>query len=473
MVGMRLVLTRTYFLEDLFVVTTQTTRTETIAEIAARWKQEGIRYVICELPDMAGMPRSKVVPLEQWRRIADSLRMIGVMVTVDSGSNLVPETGYSEERSYGDSRLHPDLSTASKVPWLEHSARVICDPYWLDGTPLPAAPRTVLRSVLAQLTALGYTTRVAIETEFYLFQDSLALQPVFEGLHIFHTERNFTAPVLPTVADHLLEMGLDIVAWNAEYGTGQYEICYREQEGLIAADQAYTLKQSVKAVARQLGYHASFMTKPLLEQSSSGGHIHISLLNTQGENAFLDTNDEHDLSEVAYHAISGMLAHAPAALALLSPTPNCYRRFEHHSFAPVNLSWGIDDRTALVRAKNSRDTATHLENRLPSALANPYLTIATIAACIILGLQEQQKPHAPGHEPAEENAHLAPLPATLGASLDALERDDALRAILGEEFTDVYIKAKRQELARQEEFVRQQADAAALEWQRREYLADY
>ncbi len=433
------------------MVTTHVIRAEAIAEIVAHWKQEGIRYVVCELPDMAGMSRSKVVPLEQWQRMADSLRMIGVMVTVDSGSNLVPATGYSEERSYGDSRLHPDLSTASKVPWIERTARVI----W------------------AQLAALGHTTRVAVESEFYLFQDSSALLPVFEGLHIFHTERNFTAPVLPTVVDYLLEMGLDIVAWNAEYGTGQYEICYREQEGLVAADQAYTLKQGVKAVARQLGYHASFMTRPFSEQSSSGGHTHISLLNSQDENAFLDTNDEHGLSEVAYHAISGMLAHAPAALALLSPTPNCFRRFEHHSFAPVNLSWGIDDRTALIRVKNSRDAGTHLENRLPSALANPYLAIASIAACIILGLQEQQRPHAPGHKPAEENVHLAPLPATLGESLDALEHDVALRTILGEEFTDIYLKTKRQELARQDEFVRQQADAAALEWQRREYLADY
>lgn len=455
------------------MVTVQATDSETIAEIVAHWKQAGIRYVVCEVPDLAGMPRSKVVPLEQWQRIADSLRMIGVMVTVDSGSNLVPETGYSEERRYGDSLLYPDLATASMVPWLEHTARVICDPHWADGTPLPAAPRAVLRRVLDQLADLGYTARVAVESEFYLFKDRRGQQPVFDGVHIFHTERNFAAPILPIVVEHLQAMGLEIVAWNAEYGTGQYEICYREQEGLLAADQAYTLKQAVKAVAGQLGYHASFMTKPFLEQSASGGHLHISLLNAQGENAFLDANDEYGLSDITYHAVAGMLAHAPAALALLSPTPNCFRRFEPHSFAPVNLSWGIDDRTALVRAKNSRDMATHLENRLPSALANPYLSIATVVACMILGLQEQQKPHHPEHEPAEEITHLAPLPTTLGESLDALEHDEALRAILGEEFTDVYLKAKRQELARQDEFVQARVEAATLEWQRNEYLADY
>lgn len=147
---------------------------------------------------------------------------------------------------------------------------------------------------------------------------------VSKGLHIFHTEHNLAVPVLPALMRHLKAMGLEMRTCNAEYGTGQYELTFGEQEGVIAADHAYTFKQAVKAIAKQLGYHASFMTKPFLDQSASGAHAHISLWDTQGQNIFLDRDNPHGLSQLACYAIAGMLAHAPAAAALLSPTPNCW-----------------------------------------------------------------------------------------------------------------------------------------------------
>ncbi|EFH83670.1 glutamine synthetase family protein [Ktedonobacter racemifer] len=458
-----------------------------VQRILKSWKEAQVELVHWEIPDLAGMPRAKTLSLPYTEALFSAndkassneqhgLHMIGVLGTVDSGSNLVPETYHSEERAYSDAVLLPDLSTATLVPWLDQTARVICDPCWPDGTPLTAAPRLVLKQVLRQLEQQGYTARVALEHEFYLLhdlRDLTTLRPVFEGLHIFHTERNLAVPVLPALMRHLKAMGLEMRTCNAEYGTGQYELTFGEQEGVIAADHAYTFKQAVKAIAKQLGYHASFMTKPFPDQSASGAHAHISLWDAQGQNIFLDQDNPHGLSQLACYAIAGMLAHAPAAAALLSPTPNCWSRFQYHSFAPVNLSWGLDDRTALVRAKNSRGQGTHLENRLPSALANPYLTIATVAACILLGIREAKEPHPLIEGPAEESEEISALPKSLHEALDALERDTALREILGVEFTDIYLKVKRQELQRQEEYVRQQADLAALAWQRQEYLADY
>jgi glutamine synthetase len=160
-------------------------------------------------------------------------------------------------------------------------------------------------------------------------------------------------------------------------------------------------------------------------------------------------------------------------MAILAPTSNCYRRFVHHSFAPVNVSWGLDDRTTLVRARNTFDNETHLENRLPTAICNPYLAVAAIIASGILGLKEEERPHAPVHGPAEEHEDFAPLPTTLGQALEALEGDTALRAILGEEFIDIFLKIKRYELARQQEHTQQQVTRAEVEWEIQEYLADY
>jgi len=456
------------------MTTTQVRETHRIDELYEAWAKQGIRFVVFEFADMHGMPRSKIIPLSKFKHYAQhGLRMIGVMITVDTATNIVPETYHSEERNYGDAILRADISTAMVVPWMENTALVICDLYWPDGTPLQSAPRNVLRGVLKQLMELGYSALVALEYEFYLLRDVTTLEPVFERLHIFDTARNVAVPVMAHIMDLLPQMGIEVLTCNSEYGPGQYEITYQAQQGIVGGDQGFTFKQAVRDIAHQMNYHASFMTKPFPEQSASGSHVHISLVKKDGENAFLDSSDPLGLSKDAYHFIGGILKHAPAALALMAPTPNCYRRFVPHSFAPVNLSWGLDDRTALVRAKNTGDEETHLENRLPSALSNPYLAIATTIAAGLLGLKETLRPPELAHEPAGEISTFAPLPTSLDEALVALEGDGALRAVLGEEFTEIFIKTKRQELARQAEHVQLQVKAAELEWQRQEYLLDY
>jgi len=456
------------------MLTTQAKATPSIDEVYEGWKKQGVRFVICELADLNGMPRSKMIPLSRFKYCAEhGLRMIGATVAIDSGSNVVPETHYLEERNYGDSILRLDLETAAVVPWMENTARVICDPYWPDGEPLHATSRHVLHRVLDELSKLGYTSRVGLEFEFYLLRNLSNREPVFEGLHIFNNARNVAVPVIERIMEIMPGMGIEILTGNCEYGPGQYEITYEAEKGLLAGDQGFTFKTGVKMIARQLGYYATFMTKPFLDQSASGTHVHISLLKENGENAFLASQDQHGLSETAYRFTQGMLKHTPGAMAILAPTPNCYRRFVHHSFAPVNVSWGLDDRTTLVRARNTFDEETHLENRLPTALCNPYLAVAAVIASGILGLQEEERPHAPVHGPAEEHEDFAPLPTTLGQALEALEGDTALRALLGEEFIDIFLKIKRNELTRQQEYTQQQVTRAEVEWEIQEYLADY
>ena len=259
------------------------------------------------------------------------------------------------------------------------------------------------------------------------------------------------------------QSNIDIITANCEYGPGQFEINYGPHQGLRAGDLGFTFKNGVKYIARQLGYHATFMTKPFTDQSASGAHTHISLVSKDsGENAFLDTNDEHGLSQTAYLFTQGMLKHANAAMALMAPTPNCYHRFVPHHFAPSNISWGLEDRTALIRAKNSRDSRTHLENRLPTALSNSYLATAAVIAAGVLGLKEAEMPPELVEGLAESYGGFEPLPPTLDDALNALESDEAFRGILGDEFVQVFTTIKRSELAR--------LKAHVTDWERDEYL---
>ena len=446
--------------------TTQVNQSATLDELLARWEGDGINNVLFELPDMHGAPRSKIIPLNKVRGFAEKgLNMYGGALTLDSSSFVVSGSKYNEERNYADQVLKPDLSTAAVVPWMNKTARLICDTYWADGTPLHAAPRHVLRKAITELDKLGYQAVVGLEYEFYVF-DPTSMKPVFDGLHIFNSMRNTSIPLAERVVELMPQIGIDIITANVEYGPGQYEINYGPHQALEAGDLGFTFKNGVKYIARQLGYHASFMTKPFSDQSASGGHTHISLVSKEsGVNAFLDNDDPNGLSQAAYFFIQGMMKHANAAMALMAPTPNCYHRFVPHHFAPSNISWGVEDRTALIRAKNSRDSRTHLENRLPTALSNSYLATAAVIAAGTLGLKDAQMPPEAVEGLAENYQGFEPLPATLDEALKALERDEEFRAVLGDEFVEVFTAMKYSELTR--------FKAHVTDWERAEYLEMY
>ena len=180
-----------------------------------------------------------------------------------------------------------------------------------------------------------------------------------------------------SILRNLQGIGLDLITHNCEYAPSQFEINYGPAIGIEAADKAFTFRNTVKEVAHLQGYLATFMSKPIDGMAGCGCHFHISLLDRKtGKNVFFDPADKDGVSLPARQFAAGILAHAPALMALAGPTPNCYHRIKPHTFAPSNISWGIEDRSALVRVKATKDSGTHHEMRGASALANPYLTAA-------------------------------------------------------------------------------------------------
>jgi glutamine synthetase len=207
------------------------------------------------------------------------------------------------------------------------------------------------------------------------------------------------------------------------------------------------------------------MTKPFNGSSSSGSHTHLSLRSIEtGRNAFYDPDAENGLTDLIRYAVGGQLAHAAACMALVAPTINCYHRFRVGTFAPANVSWGHEDRTAAVRIKGVRGEGTRLENRLPTAVSNPYLVLAALVAATVDGIRNRIEPPPPTAEGATayENADAAPLPRSLGEALDALERDEVMRSALGEEFIRVFTTVKRHEIGKWNDYV--------SDWERNEYL---
>jgi glutamine synthetase len=167
-----------------------------------------------------------------------------------------------------------------------------------------------------------------------------------------------------------------------------------------------------------------------------------------GDNVFLDTKDELGLSAKCRSFIQGVLGHTRACMAIWSPTPNCYRRIRPRTYAPSNISWGVQDRSASVRVKASRDANTHIEIRVPAALSNPYLVAASAVAAGLIGLAGAHPLAASSDGPKEDDGRFEKLPTEIYEALEALEENAAIRNVLGEEFIRVYLAMKRQESAR-------------------------
>ena len=241
---------------------------------------------------------------------------------------------------------------------------------------------------------------------------------------------------------------------------------YAPERGMAGPDTAFTFKNGVKELAYLEGYIATFMSKPFADSAGSGAHNHIGLLDLDGGgNAMSDPDDGFGLSPVARQFIAGQLRHARSTYPLLAPTINCLKRRRTHTFSPTNVSWGLEDRSALVRVKGGSPESRHVENRAPTGLSNPYLACAALLGAGILGIEDELELEPPAQPPAEEDESKEKLPTTVEESLEALAANERLTDLLGSEFVEAYTVMRRHELARFADHV--------TDWELEEYLELY
>jgi len=422
---------------------------ESAAEFTTALRENSVEFLRFELPDLAGLSRGKTVPIGHVESyVLNGLNLYGGTVTLDTNSIPIAGTGYNEDVNFTDCLMVADPATVSNVPWLANTARVICDTKWYDGRPQLAAPRTVLKRVIAAAAELGYGVKMGHEYEFYVV-DLETRKPIYSGQPIFVTAATHRYPQMEKLLRVLNASGVDMITANSEHGPGQWELNFAALDGIAAADRAFVFKNTVKEYLRTEGLLATFMTKPYKGLSGSCSHFHVSLYSLKtGENVFLDTEDKDGMSGIMKSFVQGIMDHARAEQALWNPTPNCYRRIRPATFAPSNISWGVEDRSASVRIKASKDKRQHLEVRVPSALSNPYLTAAATIAAGLLGVKAGST-LAPERAGLKENdPSFAKLPTEIHESLAALTADEALTEMLSADFVQMYTKVKTAEMLR-------------------------
>ena len=421
----------------------------TEAEVLKRIQAEDIGNVRLILTDLYGVARGKLVAAERMERaLAEGHPFAIPLFASNLWQRHAPgEHAYSTDIGYRNGVLRLDPLTFTPLPWTPGTAHVITDLHDEAGA-IVATPRAVLRRVLDDAQALGLRPVFGNELEFYVFRpgpDGSGYQPAYGPQSWFSIHALGVAQEFVDQLDRAAGlMGLQLYEIFSEHGAGQFEVNLEPCAGLLAIDRVVALKIAIKEVARSLGLQATFMTRPtnLDITPPSGYHLHQTLLDAAGGNVLADAGDPDGLSEAARHYVAGQLAHAPAMTALASPTVTAYKRYHKGTWAPIQVAWGIENRTALVRALPDGDS-TRIENRLGSSDANPYLLAAVMVAAGLDGIRRR----LPAPDPAAENLfeviRFPRLPDSPPEALAALAADAELTEALGPLFTTTFADVLR------------------------------
>ena len=410
-----------------------------------------IEFVNLQFSDIVGMVKNVTIPIGELSDCLDH----GVWF---DGSSI---EGLARVKSAeSDMYLVPDLDTYATIPWDQAegvpTARIICDIYTPDGKPFAGDPRTLLKKTLEEATQIGYSYTIGPEIEFFLFRPDAAGNPSltphdFAGY--FDVSTDLATHVRRRVVQALSAMHVEVESSHHEVEISQHEIDLKHCAALRAADNITTFRIALKAVAQQHQLYATLMPKPLAGKNGSGMHTHQSLSDLRtGRNLFYDADNPYGLSALARHFVAGLLEHAPGMIAVLAPLVNSYKRLVPGYEAPVYLTWGRTNRSALVRVPRisaRRPQATRIELRCPDSTCNPYLAFTVMLKAGLDGIQRALP--LPG--PAEEDLfHVDPrayqlerLPGSLGEALAALQRDEVITSALGPHVLERFVEAKSQE----------------------------
>ena len=412
-------------------------------------RAQGIHSVLATFTDLHGVPKGKLIPLECLPdAVATGAGFAGPSI---SGTGL-PRMG---ARSEYFGRVVPE--SLRPLPFMPGVAHAVCDGF-AGGEPLDTCSRQLLKHQLARLHERGWTFHVGIEPEFFLLKpDASGRWGVADALDqlpkpsydLKAIARNFG--FLDDMRRHLTALGFELQQMDHEDAIGQYEINYRHDEALAAADRYQLFKLTAHAVAQQHGATFSCMPKPLAGAPGSGLHFHISLTDAQGRAVMADPTGDLGLSTAGHGFAAGLLHHADALAALCAPTVNSYKRLASSdsasgtTWSPVWKTVGDNNRTCLVRT-----VAGRIEWRLPDPSCNVYAALAGTLAAGLDGMDSA----LPAVPPCADDLYqrqasgqpMPPrLPRDLHDALQALAADTVLREAVGAGFSAEFLRLKRGE----------------------------
>jgi glutamine synthetase len=427
--------------------------------------ETGVTRVRVHYTDLIGTTRAKVIPLDVLERACDDGLNFCLSVFAIDHTGVMPDgTGIRDEVNFRDMQVVPDLETLRAVPWERETAICLAD-CRLDGEPLEADPRNILRRAIAAADAKGLRIFVGHELEFFLLRwtPEGRLEPYQPTAGIVYRMDARADPggVVRQMEDNVRGLGLPFLCVNHEYDPSQWEINTRFADALTAADEAHLLKLAIKETAAMNGLVATFIGRPTEGGGTSGYHLHFSAWDEE-RNLFDDPEGERGLAEDAYRFMGGLLAHTRGMTAVCAPTVNAYKRFVAQELGPYFVDWGTDNRSVCVRIPAERGEAARLEGRLADGSASAYLASAVHIFAGVDGVERRLDPGPPTEQVYEPPVERETVPFSLGEALDLLEADSFMRTAIGEQLLQAFVAIKRNEWRR--------FQLAVTDWELREYV---
>ncbi len=426
--------------------------------LQAQLQKDEIAYLLVQFVDLHGAAKVKMVPAAAVEDVTD----------VGAGFAGGAVWGLGQDAASHDMMARIDPASYTPLPWQPDTARFAADLY-VDAQPYPFCSRVNLKRVLREVRDAGYVFNVGVEPEHFLVAraadgrlvpwdpagvDTLA-KPCydFKGLAA-------ASGYLRDMNAALAKLGWGVYQSDHEDANAQYEINYKYADALTTADRFIFFKMLAGETARKYGAVATFMPKPFSDRTGSGAHMHYHLADAEtGKNLFDAADDRRGLglSELAYHFLGGVLAHARALCAVTSPTVNCYKRLQlgqglysarsGYTWTPAYVSYGDNNRTQMIRTPD----AGHVEDRTVSSAFNPYLAFAAYLYAGLDGIRRRLDPGEPNRANMYEMSReemgrrgIRVLPQSLNEAVDELERDEVIQKALGP-ITPEFMKLKRME----------------------------
>ncbi|MHA1690624.1 MAG: glutamine synthetase family protein [Candidatus Heimdallarchaeaceae archaeon] len=369
-----------------------------------------------------------------------------------------------------DMKISPDLDSVSIIPWEPRVARFICDIQKNDGTPHPTDPRSILKKEIGHAKNLGFEYKTRPELEWYFLDEEL--DPVEDGEYMDTLPFDILGSLRRDMANDMLDMGIPVKTIHHECGHSQQEIEFGILDALRQADNTQTAKLIIKSNALFDGLIATFLPKPFENLAGSGLHIH-QYLAQNGENIFSD--EEKGISDNLRYFVGGILENVDAMTAIFNPTTNSYKRLVTGHEAPVFKSWGIANRTALIRVPGYEKKA-RLEFRATDCATNIYFASALLLAAGLDGMKKKIEPIQPTVKNIEKltvqerkDMGMTQLPSNLSEALDHLESSTLVSEVLGREIVDIFLEVKRKE-CKEHSDAKSTSKEAEWEWEYMKYL---
>ena len=390
-------------------------------------KQKKIKYFLISFVDLFGVLRSKLVPAHAIKDMqVNGAGFAGFAAWLD----MTPADS--------DMFAIPDPDSLIQLPWNKEVGWLASD-LWMNGKPVDASPRVMLKKQIKKLSELGYSMKSGVECEYFLISpdgntiaDNRDTQskPCYDQSSLMRRYE-----LIKEICDCMIEMGWGPYQNDHEDANGQFEMNWDYSDCLKTADRHTFFKFMVKTIAEKHDLRATFMPKPFENLTGNGCHAHISLWKDK-QNKFLDNSDRLGLSKTAYNFLGGIMKHAQPLSAFFNPTINSYRRINAPptksgaSWSPSSISYSGNNRTHMIRIPDPG----RFELRLMDGSSNPYLLQAGIIAAGIDGLNNRTDPGEPltcnMYTDYKNYSHLKKLPDEIEDSIKELEDSKELKLSL-------------------------------------------